>query len=232
MRSRPARFTAVAAVAALLALPVAPASATVDPLQPGDLHRTPVGQCTLNFVFDGLGANAGKVYVGTAAHCVSALGQSVRDIDDHVFGTVAYIGNAQFTVQDFAFIEVLPGDVDRVDPSVKGHPTYPTGVAQIGETAPGDLVALSGYGVVFGSTQLTQEQRLAVLTLSDANQHRVAGPLIFGDSGGPLVHVGTGKALGTVSRLCKLACTETGPTVAHIVTAAALGGFPVALRTV
>ena len=46
------------------------------------------------------------------------------------------------------------------------------------------------------------------------------------------MHVGSGKALGIVSRLCAGACSEEGPTVQGIIAKAASRGFPVALLTV
>jgi hypothetical protein len=46
------------------------------------------------------------------------------------------------------------------------------------------------------------------------------------------VHIGTGKALGIVSRLCAGACSEEGPTVQGILAKAASRGFSVTLRTV
>ena len=46
------------------------------------------------------------------------------------------------------------------------------------------------------------------------------------------MHVGTGKALGIVSRLCVGVCSEEGPTVQGILAKAASRGFSVTLRTV
>lgn len=227
------RLAAVALVAVAGIGGIAPSGTAVadDPLQPGDLHVAS-GGCTLNFVFDGTGANAGKVFFGTAAHCVGSVGQAVRDIDGHVFGRVALVGNSALTVRDWAFIEVLASDVERVRAEVKGHPGFPTGVTDMATASLGSLVQISGYGMVFGNTQPTQEQRIAVLSLSDAKQHRVIGPLIFGDSGGPLVHIDSGTALGIVSRLCKTGCTETGPTVANMIVEAGAAGLDLTLRTV
>ena len=98
----------ISLVIAFLFLVPAPAGA-VDTLQPGDYVETSVGSCTLSFVYDGLGSLAGKVYIGTAAHCVSNVGELVRDIDGATVGRVALIGNANITAQDYAFIEVLSG---------------------------------------------------------------------------------------------------------------------------
>jgi hypothetical protein len=213
---------------AVVVLAVLPASSlAAGPIQPGTYHETDAGACTLNFVYDG----GGKTYMGTAAHCVDSVGQSVRDQDGDTWGRVAFVGNADSTAHDYAFIEVLPAALARVNPAVKGHPSYPTGVTAAPETSAGDLVQLSGYGVGFDSTAATQEQRQAVLGGDDESEYSVTGPLIFGDSGGPLVHIDTGKALGIVSRLCVGVCTEEGPTVQGILAKAAARGFSVQLRT-
>jgi hypothetical protein len=70
-----------------------------------------------------------------------------------------------------------------------------------------------------------------VLTADDDEAYSALATLIFGDSGGPLAHVPTGKALGTVSRLCIGLCQAEGPTVQGIVAKAAAQGFTVRLRT-
>ena len=149
-----------------------------------------------------------------------------------VFGHVALIGDEDSTVDDYSFIEILPSVLGRVNPAMKGNPSYPTGVATASETAVGDLVQLSGYGLGFGLTGPTQERRVGVISFDDAEEHEVIAPLIFGDSGGPLVHVESGKAYGIVSRLCIGLCEEEGPTVEGLLAKAAARGFTVSLRTV
>ena len=139
----------------------------------------------------------------------------------------------RWTVEwDFAFIEVDPEDVGRVSPAVKGHPAFPTGATTPAETSRGDSIQLSGYGLGYGTTRPTQEQRTAVMGFDDASNYDVTGPIHWGDSGGPLVHIRTGKALGIVSRLCVGGCTEMGPTVQGILSKAASKGFTVTLKTV
>ena len=90
---------------------------------------------------------------------------------------------------------------------------------------------LSGYGQPFDLLALTREQRRGVLSGDDSELFIAVAPLIFGDSGGP-VHVGTGRALGLVSRLCIGVCTAEGPTIEGVVAKAASRGFAVTLRTV
>ena len=224
-------FAAVVAVAAT-ALVVPDAARASEPLQPGAYVETTVGSCTLNFVYDGAGNNAGKVYIGTAAHCVENVGDPVWDLAGTHFGTVAFIGNAELNPHDYAFIEVAASHVGRVSPAVKGHPTYPVGYTTHTETQAGDLIQLSGYGVPFGVSRPTQEERLATLVYDEQSHFGVAGVLSWGDSGGPLVHIPTGKALGIESRVCTGPCTDTGPTLEGILAKAAAAGFPVTLRTV
>jgi hypothetical protein len=214
------------AIAALALLPAA-ASAAVT-LQPGAYHETDAGSCTLNFAYSG----GGTTYLGTAAHCVERIGQRVRDIEGTEFGSVAFIGDADQTVWDFAFIEVDTEDLARVSPAMKGWPAYPKGSTVPADTLTGDSIQLSGYGLGYDTTKSTQEQRTALHAFDDAARYAVNGPIHWGDSGGPLVHRRTGKALGIVSRLCVGACTEEGPTVQGILAKAAASGFPVTLRTV
>jgi hypothetical protein len=220
-------LTTLTTAVAVAALAPSAASAAVT-LQPGAYHETDAGSCTLNFAY----AGGGTSYLGTAAHCVSAVGQRVRDIEGVEFGSVAFIGDANTTAWDFAFIRVDAEDLGRVSPAVKGHPAFPKGFTTAADTLTGDSIQLSGYGLGYGTTPATQEQRKAVMGGDDASIYTVTGPIHWGDSGGPLVHIGTGKALGIVSRLCAGACSEEGPTVQGILAKAASRGFSVSLRTV
>ena len=216
-------------LSALVAFALVPATAQAAvTLQPGAYHETDAGSCTLNFAYD----HGGAVQLGTAAHCVSSVGQRVRDIDGVEFGSVSFIGDANTTQWDFAFIQVDSEDVGRVSPAVKGHPQFPVGSTVPTDTATGDSIQLSGYGLGYGTTPTTQEQRTAVMGFDDTELYTVTGPIHWGDSGGPLVHIATGKALGIVSRLCAGTCSEEGPTVQGILAKAASRGFSVTLPTV
>ena len=228
---RPVRLLALALLAAGALHPPA-ATAATDPIQPGDYIVTGGAACTLNFVYDGTGSRAGKVYLGTAAHCVGRIGDDVRLETGEVFGDVAFIGDEDSAADDYAFIEVRTAHLSRVSPAVKGNLTYPKGVTAPNETQIGDLVQVSGYGLGFDMVNVTRERRVAVMGNDGASLHEVSGPIDFGDSGGPLVHVKTGKALGIVSRLCVGLCTEVGPTVQGVLTRAAAAGFTVTMRTV
>lgn len=217
-------------LAASVATFVAPSGAA-GPVQPGVFISTEVGGCTLSFIYDGAGNHAGKVYAGTAAHCVDGVGDDVRLASGETFGDVAVLGNQEVLAADWALIEVRSSFLNRVVPSVVGHPGTPTGVTNSSQTAVGDLIAASGHGVGFGLTSFTREGRFGVLTYDDAEEHDVIVPLVFGDSGGPLLHASSGKAFGIVSSLCIGVCSETGPTVQGIIAKAAGKGFQVNLRT-
>lgn len=233
-----------------------PAVATADPIQPGDYIQAPpngvIGpsRCTLNFVYDGTGPLAGEVYIATAAQCVGGVGAPVRLVTGEVFGQVAFMGEANIPSWDFAFIAVLTSHVGRVSPAVKGHPQYPTGIADPAGTDTGDLVQFSGQGSPFDVTTPTQEQRVGVLVQDGATRISVLGalaasesssfaglgPVVSGDTGGPIVHIETGTAAGVVGP--KVAsepttfCCHTGPTVPRMINLAAADGFTVAMRTV
>lgn len=212
---------------------LAPAQATIGTIQPGDQSVSGGSGCTLNFVYDGVGDDAGRVFMGSAAHCVSALGDSVSSWPYADFGTVALIGSEATAPTDWALIEVKPELHRVVRAAVKGHPSYPTGLALAGETEIGDMVQLSGYGTGFGASAPTQERRVGVLGIHEAHQHQIVAPVVWGDSGGPIVHVPSGGALGLHSRLCLAwACTEYGPTIEGVIAQAAAKGVTVQLRTV
>jgi hypothetical protein len=226
MKIRSLLLPVLVALSVLAPAGVAQAAQT---LQPGAYHESDDGSCTLNFVY----TRGTDTLLGTAAHCVPAgVGTRVRDLDGVEFGTVSFMGDENVTEWDFAFIKVDPEDVGRVSPAVKGYPQYPKGFTTPGETRTGDVVQASGYGLGFGTTRPTQEQRKAILSYDDAELHTLTGPIIFGDSGGPFVHVRTGKALGIVSRLCIGVCSEEGPTVQGLLDKAASRGYAVTLRTV
>ncbi len=227
---RPARAVVVFGVVALLAGGfVSPTQAALNWIQPGDAHD---GSCTLSFVYDGVGSKNGKVYIGTAAHCVSRVGQEVSTSGFNRFGRVAYIGDDDQTAWDFALIEVKAAYQPYVNPAVKGHPHLPVGYTVPSDTIIGDSIQISGFGMGYGSTTYTQENRVATFQSDNNERYAVSGPIHWGDSGGPLVHLYSGKALGIVSRLCIGACTEQGPTVEGILNKAAASGFPLELRTV
>lgn len=232
MVRKPARFIVALAIAGA-SFAVTPTANAAPVIQPGMEIATDVAGCTANFVYDGAGGQGGKVYIGTAAHCVSEVGDDVSAGDGTVFGDVAMIGNPNTSKDDYAFIEVRQAYVSSVKAAVKGHPSYPKGVTSATQTSAGDLIQFSGFGVGFGLLPITQEQRVGFVMTDNADIYQVTGPVIFGDSGGPLVHVPTGGAYGLVSRLCVGSlCSVEGPTVEGSLAKAAAKGFTVKLRTV
>lgn len=202
-------------------------------IQPGARLETSVGLCTMNFVFDGLGAKAGKVFIGTAAHCVERVGDSVYEQNGLAFGKVAVFGDQNSVANDWALIEVT-SYFNKLSPAVRGHPDFPTGYTRSSETAQGDLVGVSGYGLGFEVSGPSREQRISAI-LSDSPNTFVLAPstAIMGDSGGPFVHLGSGKAYGMVSRgyINPVIGDDTGPTVEGMMAKMTAKGFPVTLRT-
>lgn len=117
------RRAAVALLVALGALaPVARAEVPETPIQPGAVIFSPIGQCTMNFVF-GDDDHPDVRYIGTAGHCASR-GQRVSSSDGE-FGTTVF--SRRTTVQDFALIKIDPGRYDQVSARMRywGGPSYP-----------------------------------------------------------------------------------------------------------
>ena len=231
---------------AVTALAVRAASAQAQTIQPGVAIVADGSYCTLNWIYDGQGAQAGKVYGGTAAHCVSSVGQQVSLADGALgaeierIGQVAFLGNADEPGRDYAFIEIDAEDLGQVSAALKGHPQIPTGVST--NAAKGDLIQFSGYGVGFSLTQPTREARVGVLNFTDGVEHLVLGPVISGDSGGPVANVTDGNTAFGIVNTVGAAVNSGALTVAHageggadltfVLSDAASRGFPVTLRTV
>lgn len=197
--------------------------------------------CTLNFVFDGVGPKAGKVYLGTAAHCIfDGIGEDASTTGNTRFGDVAYVGdvyedeNGIPGVQlDFALIEVRATHVANVKADMLGRAGFPAGVATSTTTAAGDLLYVSGHGMGYDLTAATRENRLGVLLSDDAREYSADTMAVNGDSGGPVV-LADGRALGTISIYGfgdAPPSTDHGPTVQGIVAELGSLGWPVALRT-
>ncbi len=235
------RLTAcVAAAGALAALP-APAVAQ-QVIQPGASTEADGSYCTLNWIYKN-GAT-GKYYGGTAAHCIEGVGQTVNLASGSLGSVLFPIGRVAFVGPslDYAFIELLPSVLGQVNPRMKGHPEYPTGVSTTETAQQGDIVQFSGNGVGFHLLQATREQRVGVLNCNDGVEHAAIGPVISGDSGGPVGDQTDGfKALGIVNTVgagidtgCNLALAhvgEGGLSLQGILADAAANGFSVRLVT-
>jgi hypothetical protein len=230
---------AVVGMAVLLALP---ATAAAQKIQPGESIVADGSFCTLNWIYDG----GGNTYAGTAAHCVSGVGQEVSLATSSLgsaierIGEVAFVGNADEPGRDYAFIRIDAEDLGKVDPSLKGHPNIPTGVSQ--NAAEGDLMQFSGHGVGFHLTAPTRESRVGVLNWTDGTEHLILGAVTPGDSGGPVADITDGNtAFGIVNTVGAAVNSdalavghvgEGGNNLEFVLADAASRGFSVSLRTV
>ncbi len=219
-------LVALVSVAMVSPLPAAQANHPANPLQPGDVVTIAGAGCTVNFVYDGIGSQAGKVFIGVAAHC-GEPGNIASSTQYPNFGTVVYDDDA---LNDFALIQVTTAGAPHVSGAGRGRPGLPTGVLQVGGAGAGDVLLYSGHGMVFGSSTATQERRVGVLTSFTTSIYCSVSPTIFGDSGGPVMHQETGKAVGIVSGIVSGPCLDTGPTVQAGINRAAIDGFPIGLR--
>lgn len=238
-RASTALVVALASLGSLL--PLSLVAAGSDVIQPGDrMLLDGETNCTLSFVFDGVGADAGRVFLSIASHCV-VEGESMSTDNFADFGTVVYKGDQTETATDIALIEVAPAFHESVLAEVRGHPGFPTGVALAGSTAMGDRIVMSGWGTGFGELPETREERVGLLLRHQADVLRLEGPVTPGDSGGPWT-MEDGRAVAIVSKIegtitcCDLASLDVsvhqeGPTVERILATAAANGFDIELRT-
>lgn len=211
-----------------------------DVIQPGD-RMTVNGEtnCTYSFAYDGVGDDAGRVFLSIASHCVGATGESMSTDNFASFGMVVYKGDASATETDIALVEVAPAYHAAVSGEVRGHPGFPTGVANAGTTSAGDVIVMSGWGTGFGDLQLTREERVGVLLRHTDEVLRLEGPVTPGDSGGPWT-MADGRAVAIVSKIqASFTCCDApdasvhqeGPTVQNILATAAAAGIDLQLRT-
>lgn len=215
----------------LVALLLVPASGLVTAddgveantyLQPGTEVNTPVGGCTLNFVWK----DAVNTYIGTAGHCVSGTGGRVSTPGHGSWGTIVLdIDGAT----DFALIRVDAAKVGAVRADVQ-HWGGPTGVASPADAPAGSVLALYGYGMGFSTTEPTRAKQ-GVLLSHTSSRYTADTWAVFGDSGGPVLDKDSGKALGIVSSFNLPGSTDIGPTVAHIQAQLAARGYAVTLQT-
>jgi hypothetical protein len=200
-------------------------------IQPGSGIQAGNSLCTLNWIYDG----AGGPYGGTAAHCVTGVGQRVSLQEDGTsFGAVALYR----TGLDYALIRIDAEDVGAVSAVMRGNPGIPSGVSTVSTAAVGDIVQYSGYGVGSSLTNVTRESRKGILGFNDGTQHYSYGLVTPGDSGGPVADVTDGnKALGIVNTV-GVALTpvpqagEGGLSLDALLADASSQGFAVHVRTV
>lgn len=181
-------------------------------VRPGAGFSTPVGGCSLNFVFEDA---SGQRYIGSAGHCFIGGGESVwapgagptARQGSTVFGRAVYAALASdgeiggydddeigYSGYDFALI--------RLDPGVVANPEMchfggPTGVFTAHAPIP-EPVHQFGRGLLFGGT-IPARSGAATHTLDPLVVHTML-PAIWGDSGSGVV-TADGKAIGVVVRL-------------------------------
>jgi pyruvate/2-oxoglutarate dehydrogenase complex dihydrolipoamide acyltransferase (E2) component len=231
---------------ALLLLAFAlPAPAQAYVIAPGVRANFPMSSCTLNFVFDGTGPAAGRVFAGAAAHCGERVGDAVRVGDGlgqvgEVVGAVAARGaypddDPDVEIDnDWLLVEIQPRFHADVDPAVQGHPEFPARVTTTAEMRSQDVLQFSGWGNATEATQPTREQRQGYWLGGDDRSYEAVVLVSPGDSGGPVVDVKTGGALGIVSTVVGVFATPgfflQGPTVSQLIAQAAAQGLPVQMR--
>lgn len=245
----------IAVLALVLVLPGSVAATAADEheelIQPGALISLEGGsRCTLNWVYDEvLSATESelrdpRVFVGTAAHCATGIGEDVALASltagllvdrGQTFGQVAYLD----VDLDFALIEVAPAFHEQVDAAMRGHPSIPTGVSTTETAASGDLMQYSGYGNGYSATAPTREERVGVLDVNDGRQHWVFGSVTPGDSGGPVANLTDGgTAFGVVTKLGSSGSNtehhagQGGASVEGALVDAAAAGLDLRVRTV
>jgi hypothetical protein len=226
----------------ILAALALPATASAQSIQPGESIESEGSFCTLAWIFDG----GGNTYASTAAHCVSGVGAEVNLADASLgdpierIGQVAFMGNADQPGRDYAFIQIDAEDLGQVNPALKGHPEFPTGVSR--NYAKGNVMQFSGNGLGFHVAQPTREQRIGVLNFTDGVEHDILGAVTPGDSGGPVGNATDGNtAFGIVNTvgagvnsdaLTVATAGEGGANLDFVLQDAASRGFSVTLRTV
>ena len=173
-------------------------TATCPGLRPGALVRTPIGLCTLAFMFRG---SDGFRYMATAGHCLlegtdqeevtfaPGTGPPARDASGALIGTFVYA--VQQEARDFALIRLEPGV--PAEPQVC-HFGGPTGLAEEPDLALLGRLVQYGQGRLFG--QLVPA-RSELLVASSEEVVLSAGAAAPGDSGSPLL-TSDGRAVGIV----------------------------------
>ena len=173
------------------------ASQSCPGVRPGAAVVTPIGLCTLNFLFTG---TDGHDYVGTAGHCLlegsdvrqavfgPGAGPVALDGSGARIGTFAYAGLDN--ERDFALVRLDPGVVASPEACSLGGPTS----LDTGPVAPLTSLQYIAQGSFTGDlvparTQLTlTEDALSITSLG------LASP---GDSGRPVVR-SDGRAVGVL----------------------------------
>ena len=222
------RTTLISLLVAVLVVVIPPSLASAwapvgqATVHPGVQVFTEGAQCTSNFVFQ----DSGGVYLGQAAHCSGAGGQTetngctsaslplgtpVEVTGASRPGTLVYNSwlamrargetNADACAyNDLALIKLDPADVGRVNPSIPGF-GGPTGIGSAGDS--GSTVYSYGNSELRGGiTKLSPKQGLVLQNEGNGWGHVVVTltPGIPGDSGSGFLN-SSGSAIGILSTL-------------------------------
>jgi hypothetical protein len=178
------------------------AAETCPGVRPGGIVTSDVGQCTLNFLFQG---SDGNRYIGTAGHCVleapaiggqagehswaRGSGPEARDADGNRIGEWAYA--ILEDPKDFSLI--------RIDPGVASSPQLchfggPTG---INSDTPGldEPTVLEIFGNGIGVGTVVPARSMLALGMPDADHVYAQGVVVPGDSGSAVIS-DDGRAIG------------------------------------
>lgn len=159
----------------------------IGAIRPGALMTSPSG-CTFNFVFRD---SASALYIGTAGHCTSSVGQRVSAEGVGGFGTVVY---RRFSgVNDFTLIKIDADKHSRVNPTLCAW-GGPIGAADPGSSLPKDVFLEYGWGFV---TLFAPHTRARAHVEAQAYPAHITwtGVGSGGDSGAPVVNQ-AGYAVG------------------------------------
>lgn len=180
------------------ALPVG--SGMCPGVRPGAFIETPLGGCTLNFLFTGSDRNR---YIGTAGHCFLGEGPFPVDAGEKVYrwpkgpivkdaaGTI--IGRAVYAVlqqpKDFALIRLLPGVKASASMCFFGGPTSASTA-----TGPG-FIHYFGNGLAIG--EILPARSALVTNVTSPDHVYAQGVVLPGDSGGGVID-DAGRAVGVL----------------------------------
>lgn len=202
-----------------LATPVAPPG-PCSGVRPGARVVSPLGGCTLNFLFAG---SDGATYAGTAGHCIledggESVWTSIRPVARD--GSGSRVGEFVYAVQgssrDFALIRV---DAGVETSNAMCHFGGPTGLYQGTSITP---VVLHHYGQGVGFGSVVPGRTAVAPNTSNPDLVFAEGAASFGDSGSGVISA-DGRALGvlvwlvvpTPSRPGYIAMTRVAPQVAR-----------------
>ena len=177
---------------------------TCPGVRPGAIVLTDVGQCTLNFLFQG---SDGSRYIGTAGHCIlgtspfggdvgemawaPGTGPVARDADGNPIGEFAYA--ILQDPKDFSLI--------RLDPLVEANPgmCHFGGPTAVNDDRPGltELVVLNWFGNGVGVGAVLPARSAVAAGMPSPDHVFAHGAAAPGDSGSGVIS-SDGRAVGVL----------------------------------